>query len=119
MPNAPSQLTVTRPGPGTWSDNYGMSVSLDGEVIARLAAGRSVTREIPPGPHRLRVNNTLMWKTIEFDAEPGARIHYVASNRPGWLTTILAMVGTSWFYLDVDRVDDKGSDEPMSRPSEG
>ena len=98
-----ARLTVSRPGPGTLSDNYPMTISLDGEVIARLMAGRSVTREIAPGPHRLRANNTLMWKTVEFDAAAGEEVRYVAANRSGAMTTVMAIVGTGWFYVDLTR----------------
>jgi hypothetical protein len=106
MSTAPAHLTVSRPGPGTLSDNYLMSISLDGEVIARLGGGRSVTREIAPGRHSLRANNTLMWRTVEFDAAPGEHVRFVASNRSGLMTTIMAMIGTGWFYVDVDRETD-------------
>lgn len=101
MSDAPARLTVSRPGPGTLSDNYPMTISLDGEVIARLMAGRSVTRELPPGTHRLRANNTLMWKTVDLTVPPGGHLHYVAANRSGWLTTIMAIIGTGWFYVEL------------------
>ena len=28
--------------------------------------GHEISREIAPGPHRLRVHNTLFWKNIDF-----------------------------------------------------
>jgi hypothetical protein len=98
-----AQLTVSRPGPGTLSDNYPITLSLDGEPMARLMAGRAATCELPPGRHRLRANNTLMWKTVEFDVEPGGHVRFVASNRSGAWTTIMAVIGTGWFYLDLTR----------------
>ena len=101
MSTAHAHLTVSRPGPGTLSDNYPITMSLDGEPIARLMAGRSATREIEPGHHRLRANNTLMWKTVEFDVAPGEHVRFVASNRSGSLTTIMAIIGTGWFYVDL------------------
>lgn len=115
MSTPSAHVTVSRPGPGTLSDNYLMSISLDGDAIARLGAGRSVTREIPPGRHRVRVNNTLVWKTVEFDAAPGEHVRFVASNRTGLMTTVMAMIGTGWFYLDVDRGQGQVGEEQERR----
>ena len=36
--------------------------SLDGKKIGTLLYGQSLTREIPPGRHALRANNTLVWR---------------------------------------------------------
>ena len=41
-------------------------VSLDGESIAMLDRGQEVSREVAPGRHRLRVHNTLFWRTLDF-----------------------------------------------------
>lgn len=101
MSASPAQITVFRPGPGTLSDNYPITISLDGEIVARLMAGRSTTLELAPGHHRLRAHNTLMWKTVEFEVEPGEHVRFVASNRSGALTTIMAIIGTGWFYVDL------------------
>ncbi len=98
-----ARLTVSRPGPGTLSDNYPISLSLDGETVARLRAGRSATIDVTPGHHTLRANNTLMWKTIGFDVAPGEHVRFVASNRSGVMTTIMAIIGTGWFYVDLTR----------------
>ena len=55
-----------------------------------------ITREIAPGRHTLRANNTLMWKTIEFDAPPGAHVHFTCINRaPRGLYYMLAIFGVA------------------------
>lgn len=107
MAEPPARLTVTRPGPGTLSDNYAMTVSLDGEVVGRLLAGRTVDLEVAPGAHRLRIHNTLVWKTLELQCAPGEHVRLVAENRAGMMTTIMAVIGTGWFYLDVRKECDR------------
>lgn len=116
MSTAPAHLTLSRPGPGTLSDNYPITLSLDGEPIARLMAGRTVTREIAPGTHRLRANNTLMWKTVEFEVASGDHLRFVASNRAGFWTTIMAIIGTGWFYVDLTRQDDERAASAAAAP---
>lgn len=80
-------------------------VSLDGERIAVLCAGEEVTREVQPGPHRLRVHNTGFWKTIDFTVEPGERVSFNAINRAGFITfSVFAfLLGTNLLYLSVER----------------
>jgi hypothetical protein len=79
-------------------------VSLDGDRIATLLFGESVTRDIAPGPHRITLNNTLVWKTLRFDAEPDARIEYVFANRAGRFTLgFLALMGVAPLFLTVER----------------
>jgi hypothetical protein len=82
-------------------------VSLDGQRLATLLFGETLTREIPPGPHRIRAHNTLVWKTIDFEAAAGERLTFRLINRPGWGTyAMLALLGTGPLYLTFERVED-------------
>jgi hypothetical protein len=78
-------------------------LSLDGNEIATLLYGQHTTREIPAGHHRLRANNTLVWKTIEFDAAPGDDLHVNIVNRaaPGMLA-LVALFGAGPMYVTVE-----------------
>lgn len=79
-------------------------VSLDGERIATLLFGESVTREIAPGPHKVTLYNTLVWKTVRFETEPGAHVEFVFANRPGRFTLgFLALMGVAPLFLSVER----------------
>jgi hypothetical protein len=80
-------------------------VSLDGESLAILHPGQDVSREVPPGLHRLRVHNTLFWKTIDFTVAVGEHASFVATNRRGFGTySILAyLLGCNLIYLKVER----------------
>ena len=42
-------------------------VSIDGKNAGTLLFGESITQDVEPGPHRLRVHNTLVWKTVELE----------------------------------------------------
>lgn len=80
-------------------------VSLDDERIAVLGPGEEVSREVKPGPHRLRVHNTLFWKTIDFTTAVGEHVSFMAINRQGLGTYSFLMyfVGTNIIYLTVER----------------
>lgn len=73
--------------------------------------GQRMTREIAPGHHRLRANNTLVWKTVEFDAAPGADLHFNLVNRaaPGMLWMV-ALLGSGPMFVSL---------EPVSAPEAG
>lgn len=99
-----SRVTVRRQSKSDigWRQIY---VALDGERIGVLCAGQEVTREVSPGPHRLRVHNTLFWKTIEFSVGVGEHVSFNAINRAGFLTFSLFafFLGTNVLYLTVER----------------
>ena len=80
-------------------------VSLDNEPLGMLRAGEQVTREVPPGAHRLRVHNTLFWKTREFTVKVGEHASFMATNREGLATySIVAfMIGGMIIYLTLER----------------
>ena len=72
-------LTVTR---NTGSDFQDRQVYLyvDGELWGKVKYGRPVSREIPPGRHKVRAFNTLFSHTIEVDAVPGEHVKLICSN---------------------------------------
>ncbi len=99
----PATLTVTRTDPGDVKQRQ-LIISLDGVRLAELMFGESLTREIQPGPHRLRVNNTLVWKTVTFEAAPGASVRFETINRPGKLTyPMLLIMGVGPLYVTIRR----------------
>ena len=61
-------------------------VALDGEQIAILHAGDEVSREVEPGPHRLRAHNTLFRKTVDVTLGPGEHATFNVVNRAGFGT---------------------------------
>jgi hypothetical protein len=103
MGDVAARITVAR----TLSIDVGQRqvyVSLDGERIATLLFGESVTRDIAPGSHKITLNNTLVWKTLRFDAAPDADIEFVFANRPGRFNLgFLALMGVAPLFLTVER----------------
>jgi hypothetical protein len=84
--------------------------SLDGAPFATLLYGEAAVREIAPGPHRLRVHNTLVWKTVEFTAAPGQEVVYDVINRAGWATWwMLSLLGAGPLYLTIEREEARGA----------
>ena len=80
-------------------------VSLDNEPLGMLKAGQAVTREVPPGAHRLRVHNTLFWRTQEFRVQVGEHASFMAINRAGWGTysIVALLIGGMMIYLTLER----------------
>jgi len=96
-------VTVTRNLPEDVGQRQ-VYVSLDGQPWATLLFGQSATRELQPGRHQLRANNTLVWKTVPFDATPGEHVHFDLANRPGrWSFSVLALLGVGPLFLTIER----------------
>jgi hypothetical protein len=103
MTVASARLTVSRNLPVDVQQRQ-IFVSLDGQPWATLVFGQSATREIPPGPHELRAHNTLVWKTLSFNASPGDHIEFDIANRPGKsLLSALALIGVGPLFLTFER----------------
>ena len=102
MPGS-STITIAR----TASTDIGhreVFVALDGRSLAILRHGETVTKEVEPGHHRIRAHNTLIWKTIEFNVEPGEHVRFAAINKAGWGTySVLAWIGAGPIYLTFER----------------
>jgi hypothetical protein len=70
-----------------------------------LLFGDAISRDVAPGPHTLRVSNTLVWKTLTFEVKPGEQVRFEAINRPGKLTyPMLVLFGAGPLYLTVRRI---------------
>lgn len=100
----PSSVTIAR----THATDVGLRqlvITLDGERLGDLLFGESMQRDVAPGPHRLRVSNTLVWKTLEFDVKPGEQVRFEAINRAGKLTyPMLLILGAGPLYVSVKRI---------------
>jgi hypothetical protein len=100
----PSSVTIAR----THASDVGLRqlvITLDGERLGDLLFGESLQRDVAPGSHRLRVSNTLVWKTLDFRVKPGERVRFEAINRAGKLTyPMLVLLGAGPLYVTVKRV---------------
>ena len=95
----PTQLTIHRTSAQDCRDRQ-VIFSLDGHRIGELLYGQTLTRELEPGTHRLRANNTLVWKTLEFLAPAGAHVHFTCINyAPAGMMYMLGMFGVAPLFL--------------------
>ena len=53
-------ITVSRQSPGDAGIRE-IFVSVDSEQIAILKNGEAITHDLPAGPHKIRVHNSLFW----------------------------------------------------------
>lgn len=80
-------------------------VSVDGEQMATLLFGERTSREIASGHHRLRAHNTLVWKTVEFDAAPNEHVRFRVVNRAGrGSMTLVALLGVGPLFVTIERL---------------
>ena len=98
-----ARLTIARQSP----DDIGIRqvfASLDGEEFGVLLNGESVTKDVPAGEHKLRLHNTLVWKTLHIDLKPGEDARYLVTNRAGWGTyALVATLGVGPIYLKIEK----------------
>jgi hypothetical protein len=109
-----SRITVRRQSTPQDIGLREIHVSLDGEWLGQLRPGQEVSREVPPGPHKLRVHNTLFWKTAEFTVKVGEQASFMATNREGFGTySIMAFfMGGMPIYLSLERDYGRSNSEP-------
>jgi hypothetical protein len=100
----PSSITITRTSEDDWKSRQ-LVVSIDGERVAELLWGDSVLHELAPGPHVLRVHNTLVWRTVRFTLGPGEQIFFEAVNRAAASTYfLLPIFGIGPLYVTLRRM---------------
>ena len=104
-PHGPSMLTVRRTAKDDVQDRQ-VYLSLNGEEWATLYYGKDVTREIAPGRHALKANNTLVRKTVVFDVRPGEHVRYQCVNKAHW-TAMMFMAFLGAAFLTVTLVREK------------
>jgi hypothetical protein len=98
-----ARITITRRDPRDVRDRQ-IVTSVDGEPLATLLYGGEITRDIDPGPHRLRAHNTLFWKTLNVDLTPGEHARFIVVNRAGTGTfSLLGLLGVGPLYLTFER----------------
>src|ERR1700730_14428299 len=90
--NPAAQITIRRTSPDDVQLRQ-IVVKLDGKrVVYELMYGATVTIPVAPGRHRLRVDNTWNWKTLDLDVAPGDHLKFLTTSRPGRLNRLF--VGT-------------------------
>ncbi|HEX5476081.1 MAG TPA: hypothetical protein VFX12_15595 [Vicinamibacterales bacterium] len=100
----PASVTITRTSDQDVKQRQ-MHVYLDGLRIATLMFGDSITWDLDPGHHQVRVSNTLVWKTVEFDLRRGEQVFFETINRAGFGTyPMLLIIGVAPLYVTLERM---------------
>jgi hypothetical protein len=96
-----AQITIRRASPDDIQLRQ-VIVKLDGKPVAELMYGDTVTIPVTPGKHRLRIDNTWNWKTLELDVAPGDHLKFLTINRPGRFTWFLVgTLGAGPMYVSI------------------
>ena len=99
----PAKLTISRTSPEDVKQRQ-IIIKLDGEWIADLMFGKTLTRTIEPGRHEVRFDNTWKKKTEAFDVSPGEHLKFQVVNRTGKFTwALVATLGAGPMYITVER----------------
>jgi hypothetical protein len=99
------RVTVSRTSPDDVKQRQ-IIVKLDGKRLGELMHGDEISRPVEPGRHRLQVDNTWNWKTVEFNAALGEHVRFLAVNRGGRFTWFLVgTLGVGPMYVSIQRVD--------------
>jgi hypothetical protein len=100
-----ARLTIVRDTNDDIQDRW-IRLWLDGEYWETLRYGMTLSRDIPPGHHRLKASNTLTRATLEFDATPGEHVTVRCHNaiaRGGFLSIL--MIGVAVIRVRLERID--------------
>ena len=99
-----SRVTVRRQSPRDMGIRE-VAVILDGQKIAVLKNGEEVTVDVQPGPHTLKVDNTLFKKSLDFTLNVGEHASFMTANYAGRATfsILMFLMGGNLIYLLLER----------------
>jgi hypothetical protein len=96
-----AQITIRRTSPEDVQLRQ-IIVKLDGKPVVELMYGTSVTIPVAPGRHKLRVDNTWNWKTLDLDVAPGDHLKFRTISRTGRFTWFLVgTLGAGPMYVSI------------------
>lgn len=101
-PQEQATITVRRTAPDDVQIRE-IIVKLDGERVGALKYGDSITLPMSTGHHRVTVDNTFNWRTIELDLAPGERRKFLTKSRTGrfgWF--LIALLGAGPLYVSIE-----------------
>lgn len=97
-----ASITIQRNSPKDIQQRQ-IIVKLDGQRVAELMYGDTATIPVTPGHHRLRVDNTWNWKTVDLDIAPGEQRKFSTWSRAGRFTWFLVgTLGAGPMYVSIE-----------------
>jgi hypothetical protein len=101
-----SRVTVSRTSPDDIKQRQ-VIVKLDGKRLGELMHGDEISRAVESGRHRLQVDNTWNWKTVELNLAPGEHARFRTVNRGGRFTWFLVgTLGVGPMYVSIERINE-------------
>jgi hypothetical protein len=101
-PDEQATITVRRMAPDDVQIRE-ILFNLDGERVAALKYGDSITLPVPPGHHTLKVDNTFNWKILELDVAPGEHRKFLTKSRAGRFSWFLILfLGAGPLYVSIE-----------------
>ena len=101
-----SRVTVSRTSPDDIKQRQ-VIVKLDGKRLGELMHGDEISRAVESGRHRLQVDNTWNWKTVELNLAPGEHARFRTVNRSGRFTWFLVgTLGVGPMYVSIERINE-------------
>jgi hypothetical protein len=100
---ARAQLSIGRHDRDDFSDRQ-ILVFVDDEAWGKVRYGETLTREVKPGPHRVRVFNTLFSKTMMVDVGVGEHVRLRTANgfpRAGFL--LMMVLHVTYLLVRLER----------------
>lgn len=84
----------------------GIDIYIDGEWVANLEFGHSFWKALAPGPHTIKVSNTVYSKSDAFELHHGEVQHYSAGNIVSGLTGFMVFsFGVGPYRVYLERAD--------------
>jgi hypothetical protein len=98
-----ASITIRRKSPEDVQQRQ-IIVKLDGENVGELYYGDTISIRVTAGRHKLRVDNTWNWKTVELDVVSGDHLKFQTMSRAGRFSWFLvSMLGAGPIYVSIKR----------------
>jgi len=100
-----ARLSITRDHPQDIQDRP-VYLWIDGEKVDEpLRYGKTFERDVSPGHHTVKANNTLFSTTVEFDAASGETVRYRCENGlTGGGMIMVLMMGVAYLRVRLKRI---------------
>ena len=98
-----ASITIRRKSPEDVQQRQ-IIVKLDGENVGELYYGDTISIRVTAGRHKLRVDNTWNWKTVELDVVAGDHLKFQTTSRAGRFSWFLvSLLGAGPIYVSIKR----------------
>jgi hypothetical protein len=100
---AQGTITIRRTSPHDVQQRQ-IIVKVDGVNVGEVFYGDTISIPVTAGLHRLHVDNTWNWKTLELNVAAGDHLKFQTVSRAGRFTWFLvSMLGAGPIYVSIER----------------